>query len=110
MYIAAQPEVILTSFGDMMRVPGGQGSFFDAKARGADIRMVYSPLDALKVARQNPGKRVVFMAIGFETTAPSPSCSRRNSGGLGSLTYSSATPFCASVECSASRYQTVIPL
>src|ERR1043165_3206586 len=70
-HIAEQPDVILTSFGDMMRVPGGGGSFFDASARGADIRMVYSPLDALKIARQNPGKRVVFMAIGFETTAPS---------------------------------------
>ena len=70
-HIAAQPEVILTSFGDMMRVPGGRGSFLDATARGADIRMVYSPLDALKVARQNPDKQVVFMAIGFETTAPS---------------------------------------
>ncbi|SNT15142.1 hydrogenase expression/formation protein HypD [Streptosporangium subroseum] len=70
-HIAGQPDVIMTSFGDMMRVPGGNGSFLDAKARGADIRMVYSPLDALKIARQNPGKRVVFMAIGFETTAPS---------------------------------------
>ena len=70
-HIAEQPDVILTSFGDMMRVPGGGGSFFDSSARGADIRMVYSPLDALKIARQNPGKRVVFMAIGFETTAPS---------------------------------------
>ncbi|MFF3665617.1 hydrogenase formation protein HypD [Microtetraspora malaysiensis] len=70
-HIAEQPGVIMTSFGDMMRVPGGRGSFLDAKARGADIRMVYSPLDALKIARQNPGKRVVFMAIGFETTAPS---------------------------------------
>ena len=70
-HIAEQPEVILTSFGDMMRVPGGRGSFLDATARGADIRMVYSPLDALKVARQNPDKQVVFMAIGFETTAPS---------------------------------------
>jgi hydrogenase expression/formation protein HypD len=70
-HIASQPDVILTSFGDMMRVPGGKGSFFDAKAAGADIRMVYSPLDALKIARQNPDKRVVFMAIGFETTAPS---------------------------------------
>jgi len=70
-HIAEQPEVILTSFGDMMRVPGGRGSFLDAAARGADIRMVYSPLDALKVARQNPDKQVVFMAIGFETTAPS---------------------------------------
>src|SRR5215475_5036108 len=69
--IARRPDVIMTSFGDMMRVPGGDGSFFDAKAAGADIRMVYSPLDALKIAKQNPGKRVVFMAIGFETTAPS---------------------------------------
>lgn len=70
-HIAEQPDVIMTSFGDMMRVPGGNGSFLDAKARGADIRLVYSPLDALKIARQNPGRRVVFMAIGFETTAPS---------------------------------------
>jgi hydrogenase expression/formation protein HypD len=69
--IAEQPDVVMTSFGDMMRVPGGRGSFFDAMAAGADIRMVYSPLDALKVARQTPDKRVVFMAIGFETTAPS---------------------------------------
>jgi len=61
----------MTSFGDMMRVPGGHGSFFDSKAAGADIRMVYSPLDALNIARRNPDKRVVFMAIGFETTAPS---------------------------------------
>jgi hydrogenase expression/formation protein HypD len=70
-YIAEQPDVIMTSFGDMMRVPGGKGSFFDSKAKGADIRMVYSPLDSLKIARANPDKRVVFMAIGFETTAPS---------------------------------------
>jgi hydrogenase expression/formation protein HypD len=70
-HIAEQPGVIMTSFGDMMRVPGGRGSFFDSKAQGADIRMVYSPLDALKIARQNPDRRVVFMAIGFETTAPS---------------------------------------
>ena len=69
--IASRPEVIMTSFGDMMRVPGGDGSFFDAKAAGADIRMVYSPLDALKTARNNPDRSVVFMAIGFETTAPS---------------------------------------
>src|SRR5262245_23948198 len=70
-HIARQPGVILTTFGDMMRVPGGQGSFLDAKAEGADIRMVYSPMDALKTARRNPGRHVVFMAIGFETTAPS---------------------------------------
>ena len=69
--IAEQDDVIMTSFGDMMRVPGGRGSFFDSNAAGADIRMVYSPLDALKIARNNPDKRVVFMAIGFETTAPS---------------------------------------
>jgi hydrogenase expression/formation protein HypD len=70
-FIAEQKDVIFTSFGDMMRVPGGRGSFLDAKARGADIRIVYSPLDALSIARRNPGKRVVFFAIGFETTAPS---------------------------------------
>src|SRR5438477_7636398 len=70
-YIARQPGVILTCFGDMMRVPGGNGSFLDASAGGADIRMVYSPLDALKVAQRNPDRHVVFMAIGFETTAPS---------------------------------------
>ncbi len=70
-FIARQPGVIMTSFGDMMRVPGSNGAFFDANAQDADIRMVYSPLDSLKIARQNPDKRVVFMAIGFETTAPS---------------------------------------
>jgi hydrogenase expression/formation protein HypD len=69
--IARQPGVILSTFGDMMRVPGGSGSLLDASAGGADIRMVYSPLDALKIARLNPGRRVVFLAIGFETTAPS---------------------------------------
>jgi hydrogenase expression/formation protein HypD len=69
--IAEHEDVILACFGDMMRVPGGNGSFLDAKARGADIRMVYSPLDALRIARQNPSRHVVFYAIGFETTAPS---------------------------------------
>ncbi|MEV0804841.1 hydrogenase formation protein HypD [Micromonospora sp. NPDC050200] len=69
--LAHEPGVIMTAFGDMMRVPGGTGSFLDAKAAGADIRMVYSPLDALKIARTNPDRRVVFMAIGFETTSPS---------------------------------------
>ena len=70
-HIARQPGVILACFGDMMRVPGGRSTFLDANAAGADIRMVYSPADALKIARQNPSRRVVFMAIGFETTAPS---------------------------------------
>ena len=69
--IAERPEVIFTTFGDMMRVPASHGSLLDAKARGADVRMVYSPLDALKLARQNPDRDVVFFAIGFETTAPS---------------------------------------
>ena len=69
--IAEQPEVIFTTFGDMMRVPASNGSLLDAKARGADVRMVYSPLDALKIARDNPDRHVVFFAIGFETTTPS---------------------------------------
>jgi hydrogenase expression/formation protein HypD len=69
--IAERPEVIFTTFGDMLRVPASNGSLLDAKARGADVRMVYSPLDALKIARNNPDRDVVFFAIGFETTAPS---------------------------------------
>jgi len=69
--IAERPEVIFATFGDMMRVPSTRGSLLDAKARGADVRMVYSPLDALKIARDNPDRQVVFFAIGFETTAPS---------------------------------------
>jgi len=69
--IAHQPGVIFTCFGDMVRVPGSQGSLLEAKARGADVRMVYSPLDALRIARANPDREVVFLAIGFETTAPS---------------------------------------
>ena len=68
--LAERPEVIFTTFGDMMRVPGGRGSLLEAKARGADVRMVYSPLDALELARKNPDREVIFFAIGFETTAP----------------------------------------
>lgn len=68
--IAKRPGTILCSFGDMMRVPGADGSLLSAKARGADVRMVYSPLDSLSIARENPGHEVVFFAIGFETTAP----------------------------------------
>src|SRR4051795_3403448 len=70
-HIARQPGVLMTSFGDMMRVPGSGGNFFDSNAEGTNIRMVYSPLDSLKIARQNPDLQVVFMAIGFETTTPS---------------------------------------
>lgn len=69
--IARAPDVIFTTFGDMMRVPSSTGSLLDAKAEGADVRFVYSPLDALKLARDNPDRRVVFFAVGFETTAPS---------------------------------------
>jgi hydrogenase expression/formation protein HypD len=69
-FLAEQPGVILATFGDMLRVPGGRGSFLDAKARGADIRVVYSPLDALELARREPARTVVFLALGFETTAP----------------------------------------
>ncbi|MFN2460293.1 MAG: hydrogenase formation protein HypD [Candidatus Velthaea sp.] len=69
--IAAQPNVVLACFGDMMRVPGTTGTPLELKARGADIRMVYSPLDALKLARERPDVHVCFFAIGFETTAPS---------------------------------------
>jgi hydrogenase expression/formation protein HypD len=69
--IAEQPDVIFTAFGDMMRVPGTRGSPLEYKARGTDIRIVYSPTDALRLARRNPDKHVLFFAIGFETTAPS---------------------------------------
>ncbi len=71
MWLAEQPDVIFTCFGDMMRVPGSKGSLLEAKARGADVRFVYSPLDALKLAIDHPTKQVVFFALGFETTAPS---------------------------------------
>jgi hydrogenase expression/formation protein HypD len=69
--IAETPGVIFTSFGDMMRVPGSHGNLLGAKARGADVRFVYSPLDALQIAVENPDRAVVFFAVGFETTAPS---------------------------------------
>lgn len=68
--LARQPNVIFTSFGDMLRVPGTQGDLLTAKSAGGDVRMVYSPLDALKLAQANPDKQVVFFAVGFETTAP----------------------------------------
>jgi hydrogenase expression/formation protein HypD len=71
MWLAEKPNMIFTSFGDMMRVPGSRGSLLEAKARGADVRFVYSPLDALRIASENPDKEVVFFAVGFETTAPS---------------------------------------
>jgi hydrogenase expression/formation protein HypD len=69
--------LIFTCFGDMLRVPGSRGSLLEAKAAGADVRMVYSPLDALRIAKQNPDREVVFFAIGFETTAPSTALTLR---------------------------------
>lgn len=68
--IAAQPDVIFTSYGDMLRVPGSAGDLFSTRASGSDVRVVYSSLDAIKIAQENPHKQVVFFAIGFETTAP----------------------------------------
>lgn len=68
--IAGKPEVIFCSFGDMLRVPGSEKDLFRVKSEGGDVRVVYSPLDALKIARENPKREVVFFAIGFETTAP----------------------------------------
>lgn len=69
--IAERDDVIFTTYGDAMRVPGSKTSLLDAKASGADVRMVYSPLDALKMAKMNPEKQIVFLALGFETTSPS---------------------------------------
>jgi hydrogenase expression/formation protein HypD len=68
--IASRPGVIFTSFGDMLRVPGSSSDLLSVKARGGDVRMVYSPLDALRLAQQHPDREVVFFAVGFETTAP----------------------------------------
>ncbi len=68
--IAARPDVIFTSFGDMLRVPGSHKDLFKVKSEGGDVRMVYSPLESLRIARDNPDKEVVFFAVGFETTAP----------------------------------------
>jgi hydrogenase expression/formation protein HypD len=68
--LASRPGVILTSYGDMLRVPGSRADLLQVKARGGDVRIVYSPADAVKIARQNPEHKVIFLAIGFETTAP----------------------------------------
>jgi hydrogenase expression/formation protein HypD len=68
--IASRPDVIFCSFGDMLRVPGSEKDLLSVKAQGGDVRIVYSPLDALKLARENPDREVVFFAVGFETTAP----------------------------------------
>ncbi|KJS87762.1 MAG: hydrogenase assembly protein HupF [Peptococcaceae bacterium BICA1-8] len=68
--LARKPEVIITTFGDMLRVPGSTGSLQEMQAEGADVRIVYSPLDAVNLARNNPKKEIIFLAVGFETTTP----------------------------------------
>ena len=68
--LARTPGIILASFGDMLKVPGSAGSLAEARAEGADVRVVYSTLDALQIARDNPARKVVFLGVGFETTAP----------------------------------------
>jgi len=69
-YLAEEKNVILCSYGDMLRVPGSKKSLLEAKANGADVRILYSPLEAVTLAKNNPDKQVVFFAVGFETTAP----------------------------------------
>jgi hydrogenase expression/formation protein HypD len=87
-WLATRPGVIFTTFGDMMRVPGTEGSLIQAQARGADVRFVYSPLDALKIARDNPERQVVFFAVGFETTAPSTAVTLARAAALGVTNFS----------------------
>ena len=77
--IARRPDVIFCSFGDMLRVPGSECDLFALKSRGAQVRVVYSPLDCLKIALANPESKVVFFAVGFETTAPANAILQRES-------------------------------
>jgi hydrogenase expression/formation protein HypD len=86
--IAARPDVIFTSFGDMLRVPGSDEDLFRTRAGGGDVRVVYSPLDAVKIAQQNPDRQVVFFGIGFETTAPANAMSVWQAKQLGVKNYS----------------------
>ncbi len=86
--IASQPDVIFCSYGDMLRVPGSGRDLFSVKAAGGDVRVVYSPLDAVQLAKQNPAKQVVFFAIGFETTAPPNVMSVLQARALGLTNYS----------------------
>jgi len=95
--IAALPDVIFCSFGDMLRVPGTRGDLLQLKAQGADVRVLYSPLDALGIAQTNPHRRVVFFAIGFETTAPANALAvheahRRRLGNFSALVSHVLTP------------------
>ena len=87
-YLAEEKDVILCSFGDMIRVPGSKKSILEAKAMGADIRVLYSPLEAVNIAAENPDKQVVFFAVGFETTAPANALSVVHAQKLGLTNYS----------------------
>jgi hydrogenase expression/formation protein HypD len=87
-YLAEEKDVILCSFGDMLRVPGAQRSLLQAKANGADVRILYSPLEAVKLAQENPDREVVFFAVGFETTAPANALSVLHAQRAGLTNYS----------------------
>jgi len=86
--LARRCDSILCSFGDMLRVPGSSGDLFDARAAGADVRIVYSPLDALAIARREPTREVVFFAVGFETTAPTTAMAVHEAARLGIANFS----------------------
>jgi hydrogenase expression/formation protein HypD len=86
--VASRPGVIFCSFGDMLRVPGSQDDLFRVKSRGGDVRVVYSPLDALRLARENPSREVVFLAVGFETTAPANAMAVYQAKRLGASNFS----------------------
>ncbi|HRD83499.1 MAG TPA: hydrogenase formation protein HypD, partial [Saprospiraceae bacterium] len=87
-YLALEKGVMLCSYGDMLRVPGSQRSLLEAKAQGADVRILYSPLEAVKLAQDHPDKEVVFFAVGFETTAPANALSVIHAQRLGIKNYS----------------------
>ena len=87
-YLAEEKGVILCSYGDMLRVPGSKKSLLSVKANGADIRILYSPLEAVKIAQENPEREVVFFAVGFETTAPANALSVLHADRLGLKNYS----------------------
>lgn len=86
--LAQNPKVIFTSFGDMLRVPGSTGSLLKAKSKGADVRVVYSPTEAVKMAAENPNREVVFFAVGFETTAPANALAIKQAADLGLKNFS----------------------
>jgi hydrogenase expression/formation protein HypD len=86
--LAMRPNIIISSFGDMLRVPGSDGSLLKAKSQGADIRIVYSPTEAVQIARENPDKEVVFFAVGFETTAPANALAIRQAASSGLKNFS----------------------